>query len=153
MKTGFANMPGGSAGAAATLGGFGLAVSAHSAHRQEAIKYLLFLIRAKIQSGEKSQPSGNQPRVYDGPLALGPYSQFDERGSTLVSRPAIETGRDYRKVSAAYAAAVHSVLTGQKSAPEAAAELEAQLINMTGFHVGGPKQGTSSGAPLRNGSE
>jgi trehalose/maltose transport system substrate-binding protein len=155
VKTGFANMPGGSAGAAATLGGFGLAVSAHSIHRQEAIKYLLFLIRAQIQSGETSQPSGSQPRVYDGPSATGSYSQFEpakQGGSTLVSRPAIETGRDYRKVSAAYAAAVHSVLAGQKSAPGAAAELEAQLIKMTGFHVGRPKQGTS-GAPLRNGPE
>jgi hypothetical protein len=81
---------------------------------------------------------------------MGPYSQFEQAkqgGSTLVSRPAIETGRDYRKVSAAYAAAVHSVLTGQKSAPDAAAELEAQLIKMTGFHVGRPKQGP----PPRNG--
>ena len=86
---------------------------------------------------------------------MGPYIQFEQakqRGITLVSRPAIETGRDYRKVSAAYAAAVHSVLTGQKSAPDAAAELEAQLIKMTGFHVGRPKQGTN-GAPLRNGPE
>jgi trehalose/maltose transport system substrate-binding protein len=152
VKTGFANMPGGSAGAAATLGGFGLAVSAHSVHRQEAIQYLLFLIRSKIQLGETSQPSGNEPTVYTGPSGMGLYSQFEQakpRGSTLVSRPAIETGRDYRQVSAAYAAAVHSVLTGQKSAPDAAAELEAQLIKMTGFHGGTPKQGTS-GAPLRN---
>jgi len=155
VKTGFANMPGGSAGAATSLGGFGLAVSAHSVHREEAIKYLLFLIRARIQSGETSQLSGNEPRVYNGPSAMGPYSQFEQAkqgGSTLVSRPAIETGRDYRKVSAAYAAAVHSVLSGQKSASDAAAELEAQLIKMTGFHVGRPKQGTIE-APLRNGPE
>ena len=155
VETGFANLPGGSAGSAATLGGFGLAVSAHSVHRQEAIKYLLFLIRAQIQSRETSQPSGNQPTVYNGPSATGPYNQFKQAkqgGSTLVSRPAIETGRDYRKVSGAYAAAVHSVLTGRKTAPDAAAELEAQLIKMTGFHVGKPKQ-APSGALLRNGPE
>jgi hypothetical protein len=44
------------------------------------------------------------------------------------------------------------VLTGRKTAPEAAAELEAQLIKMTGFHVGKPKQ-APSGALLRNGPE
>jgi hypothetical protein len=69
-------------------------------------------------------------------------------GSTLVSRPAIETGRDYRNVSAAYAAAVHSVLTGQKSAREAAAELEAQLIK-TGFQARRLDEG-SNGTLLRN---
>jgi len=34
---------------------------------------------------------------------------------------------------------VHSVLTGQKEAPEAAAELEKQLIEITGFSAGPPK--------------
>jgi hypothetical protein len=36
-------------------------------------------------------------------------------------------------VSRAYIDAVHSVLTGQKQAPAAAAELEQQLIEITGF--------------------
>lgn len=144
VETGFTNLPAGSAGAVATLGGFGLAVSAHSAHRQEAIQYLLFLVRAQIQSGETSQPAGNQPKVSSGPSALDPYSQLQQSmqgGSTLVNRPAIETGRDYREIGRAYAAAVHSVLTGEKSARDAAAELEAQLIKMTGFHAHRPKQG------------
>jgi trehalose/maltose transport system substrate-binding protein len=142
VKTGFANLPGGSAHSAATLGGFGLAVSAHSVHRQEAVRYLLFLLRAQLQEGETGQPSLNQPKVVnDGSSALDPYGQFGQimaGGSVLVNRPAIETGRDYRKISRAYASAVHSVLTGQKSALDAAAELEAELIKMTGFRARRP---------------
>ena len=42
------------------------------------------------------------------------------------------------QVSAAYAAAVLSVLTGQ-GASEAAAEFEKQLIPITGFRIGPPK--------------
>ncbi len=36
-------------------------------------------------------------------------------------------------------AAVHSVLTGQSGAPQAAAQLERQLIQLTGFRAGPPK--------------
>jgi trehalose/maltose transport system substrate-binding protein len=151
VETGFASLPAGSAGAASTLGGWGLAVSANSIHRPEAVKYVLFLVRAQMQPPDTSRLSGNQPKVYNGPSAsipLGPFDQVTQGGSTLVSRPAIETGRDYRNVSAAYAAAVHSVLTGQKSAREAAAELEAQLIK-TGFQARRLDEG-SNGTLLRN---
>jgi trehalose/maltose transport system substrate-binding protein len=50
-----------------------------------------------------------------------------------VSRPSAVVGRNYEEVSRAYAGAVHSVLTGKKSAPAAAAELEAELGHITGF--------------------
>jgi trehalose/maltose transport system substrate-binding protein len=153
VQTGFSKMPGGPAGAAATVGGFGIAVSVHSAHREEAIKYLLYLARAQIKLGE-TQPRGrSQPQVRHGPAALDSYGQFEEAGqggSILVNRPAIETGRNYRKVSEAYAAAVHSVLTGQKIAQDAATQLEAQLINLTGFKAGGPRK-AGAGAPPRKG--
>ena len=38
----------------------------------------------------------------------------------------------------AYIQAVHSVLTGEKSAPEAAAALENELVRITGFKKGPP---------------
>jgi hypothetical protein len=50
------------------------------------------------------------------------------------------TGSAYKQVSKAYIDAVHSVLTGQKKARDAAAELEAQLIEITGFSAGPPKK-------------
>jgi len=34
---------------------------------------------------------------------------------------------------------VHSVLTGERRAPEAAADLEKQLIKITGFNTGPPR--------------
>jgi len=42
-------------------------------------------------------------------------------------------------VTKAYNQAVHSVLTGESSAPMAAAALEKQLVVITGFKTGPPK--------------
>jgi len=64
-----------------------------------------------------------------------------ERQIDFIRRPSVEAGSRYKQVSAAYAAAVHSVLTGEKTAPAAAAELEKQLIQITGFRPGPPKPG------------
>lgn len=139
VKTGFASIPGGSGGPAATLGGYGMAVSRHSAHRQEAIQFVRFLVREQIQSSRKSTATGGQAEINKAPSPPHPFEQMIQRGSALVNRPSNETGREYRKVSEAYAAAVHSVLTGQKGGPAAAAELEKQLVQMTGFRTGPPK--------------
>ena len=50
-----------------------------------------------------------------------------------VSRPSNITGQGYQKVTDAYIQAVHSVLTGEKSGPQAAAALENELVRITGF--------------------
>jgi hypothetical protein len=42
-------------------------------------------------------------------------------------------------VTRAYISAVHSVLTGEKGAPEVAAALEKELVAITGFRTGPPK--------------
>ena len=59
--------------------------------------------------------------------------------ATIVARPSVATGSSYKQVSKAYIDAVHSVLTGERGAPEAAADLEKQLIDITGFNAGLPK--------------
>jgi trehalose/maltose transport system substrate-binding protein len=141
VTSGFAAIPGGPAGSGATLGGYGLAVSGHTIHRQEAVKYVGFLTRAQIQSFENGTPFVNQ---IGGPSAGGAFNQFQEsiqHGSPVVDRPSVETGALYKQVSAAYVGAVHSVLTGEKDAKEAAGELEKQLIQITGFRTGAPKTG------------
>jgi trehalose/maltose transport system substrate-binding protein len=141
VKTGFTFVPGGAAGSAGTLGGAGLAVSRHSAHPQEALQLVRFLIHAQIESiGRLRNASGSEPEFYTGPPA-SEHSEQSIHGGNVVHRPAIETGSHYVEVSAAYVGAVHSVLTGQKAAPEAAAELEKQLIQITGFRTGPPKAG------------
>jgi trehalose/maltose transport system substrate-binding protein len=61
--------------------------------------------------------------------------------ASIVHRPSIETGSQYTQVSAAYARTVHAVLARQKEAPEAAAELEKQLMQITGFRAGLPRKG------------
>jgi hypothetical protein len=60
--------------------------------------------------------------------------------AVIVARPSIETGVAYKSVSKAYSDAVHSVLMGEQSAPEAAAKLEKQLMAITGFRPGPPRE-------------
>jgi trehalose/maltose transport system substrate-binding protein len=117
------------------LGGTGLAVSRHSVHPQEAVKLVRFLFRTQIETIEKRRSdSRTQPAFYE-----SDRSETSTQGLRVVHRPSIETGSRYNQVSAAYAAAVHSVLTGQQAAPDAAGELEKQLIRITGFRPGPPK--------------
>lgn len=139
-EVGYANMPGGSAGWAGTLGGSGLAVSQHSVHRQEAIELVRFLIRAEIQTS-KHEDSAGQFKTGDAPPGSSPQNRstrMKERGG-VVSRPSAVAGDKYEQVARAYIDTVHSVLTGQKGATQAAAELEKELVKITGFAAGQPK--------------
>jgi trehalose/maltose transport system substrate-binding protein len=56
----------------------------------------------------------------------------------MVSRPSNVASNKYQEVSDAYIQAVHSVLTGEKSAADAAAVLENELVRITGFKKGPP---------------
>jgi len=143
-KTGYTSMPGGPGGRAGTLGGSGLAVFRNTIHPKEAVELVRFLIHAQTDPSEKSTPDNlpAQPEVYDLASVLGPQSNSEKSSqhkSGLVSRPSNVTGSAYEKVARAYFTAVHAVLTGQTGAPEAAAELEKQLIAITGFTTGPPK--------------
>jgi trehalose/maltose transport system substrate-binding protein len=115
--TGYTTIPGGLTGGAGTLGGSGLAVSQHSSHRREALEFVRFLIRAQIYSNQVEESADR---------------------AKLVIRPASETGSQYEQVARAYIDTVHSVLTGEKPAPEAAAALEKELVRITGFPIGPP---------------
>jgi hypothetical protein len=61
----------------------------------------------------------------------------------IILRPSHATGKNYNEVSEAYSRAVHSVLTHQRSAPEAAAALEKELVRITGLKAGPPLNGTT----------
>jgi trehalose/maltose transport system substrate-binding protein len=146
VETGFSRMPGGIGGSVGTLGGTGTAVSRHSAHRREAIELLRFQLRAQIEANENeggsSDPGSTAKAEFSDPPAIL-KSSVSPTGSnqraTIVARPSIAAGSAYKQVTSAYFDAVHSVLTGQRSAPEIAAELEKQLIKITGFRTGPPK--------------
>ena len=147
---GVTSLPGGSAGQADTLGGSGLAVSQTSAHPQEAIELIRFLLRrdALFKRASANSEVPKEQELYDLPEILEPYPQLaasrQQRGS-VVARPSIVSGEKYEDVSRAYIRALHSVLTGEKTPSMAAAALEKELIQITGFRPGSPSNRAWSG--------
>jgi trehalose/maltose transport system substrate-binding protein len=139
-KTGYTGIPGGPLGRPGTLGGSGLAVSEHSSHRKEAIELIRFLIRAQIHSNQVEESAVvNQSELQSVPSVSSASRNPQEPVRTrLVIRPSIETGSQYEQIARAYINAVHSVLTGEKLAPETAAALEKKLAGITGFKTGPP---------------
>jgi len=141
-------LPGGKAGRLGTLGGWGLAVSRFSAHPHEALELVRYLTRSDVQvkrARALSQPP-TLPELYNLPEVREANPRFELLGQafrTAVSRPSNVAGKKYQDVTEAYIQAVHSVLTGEKSAPEAAASLENELVRITGFKKGLP-QGKSA---------
>lgn len=139
-----AMLPGGKSGRVGTLGGWGLAVSRFSAHSHEALELVRYLTRRDVQVNRfrvLSQPP-TLSELYNSPEVLESNSRFDVLSQAfrigMVSRPSNVSGKKYQDVTDAYIQAVHSVLTGEKSAPEAAAALEDELVQTTGFKKGPP---------------
>jgi trehalose/maltose transport system substrate-binding protein len=144
-KFDIAPLPGGKTGRVGTLGGAGLAVSRLSAHPREAIELVRYLSRRDVQTKRTHVLSvpPTLPELYDAPEVLGPNPGFallrQAFRTGMVSRPSNVTGNKYPEVSEAYAQAVHSVLTGEKRAAEAAAALENELVRITAFKKGPPQ--------------
>jgi len=132
-------LPQGQAGRAGTLGGASLSVSRHSRHPKEAVALVRYLCRRDVQRARSlvtSQPP-TIPELYEDPEALKANPHFAQLKQLvregLVARPSTVTGKKYPEVSEAYFNAVHSVLTREKSAAKAAADLEGQLVQITGM--------------------
>jgi trehalose/maltose transport system substrate-binding protein len=139
-KTGYTGIPGGPSGWAGTLGGSGLGVSQHSSHRKEAIELIRFLIRAQIHSNQAEESAlVNQSKLQSVPSFSNASRNPEETVRTrLVIRPSAETRSQYEQIARAYIDTVHSVLTGEKPAPQAAVALEKKLVRITGFQTGTP---------------
>jgi len=137
-------LPGGKAGGMGTLGGTGAAVSRFSAHPSEAIRLVRYLSSPEVQLKRFQLISDipTRPELFDRPEVLDVNPHFallkEALRSGVVSRPANVAGTKYEDVSNAYMQAVHSVLTGEKAAPQAAADLERELARITGFKTGPP---------------
>jgi len=131
-----APLPRGSAGGAATLGGAGYGVSAHSLHPREAARLVAFLCGRDQQARRLRSPSeaATISALYEEPgvLTNNPHwlrtLEIFRKGITL--RPSRQAGKMYPEVSRAYAEAVRAVLTRKKSAAQAASELQDQLQQM-----------------------
>jgi trehalose/maltose transport system substrate-binding protein len=137
-------LPNGQAGRVGTLGGWGLAVSKSSPHPREALELVRYLTRRDVQE-QRSRVLSQPPtlsELYNLPELREPNPRFDILNQAfrtgMVLRPSNVTGKKYQEVTDAYIQAVHSVLTGQKSASEAAAALENELVHTTGFKKGPP---------------
>lgn len=135
---GVTSLPGGRAGRVDTLGGNGLAVSRTSAHPREALELIRFLLQrdAALKRERESPEPPRQQELYDLPEILEPYPRLAasrQHPGRVVARPSIISGEKYEDVSRAYIRALHSVLTGEESPSVAAAALEKQLIQITGF--------------------
>jgi trehalose/maltose transport system substrate-binding protein len=145
-KTGYASLPAGPGGAVGTLGGIGLGVSRFSAHPEEALKLIRFLIKRQAQGrAEWQQESGEgRPPLLDLPIIVDPFAQAGQNDAgreRVIARPSNVAGETYEQVTKAYSAAVHAVLVGEKTAPVSAAELEKELVAITGFKTGPPESG------------
>ena len=142
-KTGYTGIPGGPLGFTGTLGGSGLAVSRHSSHRKEAIELIRFLIRAQIHANQVEESAAVNPSELPSPSSLSNASRNPEDAvrTRFLIRPSSESGSQYEQIARAYIDAVHSVLTGEKPAPQAAAVLEEKLVRITGFKTGPPLKG------------
>jgi trehalose/maltose transport system substrate-binding protein len=154
-KTGFTSVPGGSMPGVGTLGGFGLGVARTSKHPSEAVALVRFLLHkeAELEQSRAAAPLPVTTQFYRLPTILKAYSRSmpagQPRGSGVVARPSSLTGENYEKVSRAYADAVHSVLTGKMKAPAAAAALENELVQITGFAKGQPEPAETGNPRLK----
>ena len=116
-KIGISSVPDGKAAQVSALGGFGLGVSRSAAHPAEALWPTIL-------------------KTHSGSADIGQH----QLGSGVVSRPTTVSGQKYEDVSHAYIGAVHSVLMGKTSAPQAAAGLEKELVGITSFKTGPPSR-------------
>ena len=139
-------LPGGRAGRTGTLGGASLSVFRNTRHPEQAATLVRFLCRRDVELARLMATS--QPPVmaelYDSPDAVkarphivGLKELFTKSG---VVRPSTVAGAKYPQVSETYFQAVHSVLTKQKKANQAAADLEKELVHITGFPARGLAQ-------------
>lgn len=130
---GMAPLPGGRAGMAATLGGAGYGVSAHSLHPREAAMLVLFLCGRNQQVTRlgKTSEAPTISELYKDPevLANNPHwariLEIFRDGIAL--RPSRAAGKRYPEISRAYWEAVHEVITRQKPAAQAADELQDEV--------------------------
>ena len=136
--TGVTVLPAGAARHAALLGGWPPAVRAASADPDAAIKLIRDIISPAAQRARALARNPQPPALralYDDPDVYGRMPHFREllalaENGGMAIRPAKAAGRRYPQVSAAYVAAVASVLYEGVDAAAALAELQEILVRL-----------------------
>jgi trehalose/maltose transport system substrate-binding protein len=155
---GIASLPGGRARVATTVGGRGYAISRHSLHPREASLLVRFLCRRDTQRNRclNIGKAPSIPELYNDPKILAD-SYFSTILKTYrqdkVSRPSTETGKKYPALSRAYFMAVHEVLSRKRPVAAALADLQNELMQITGMKAPAPgsrngRQGRSAIFPV-----
>jgi trehalose/maltose transport system substrate-binding protein len=136
-----APLPSGARTRAWTFGGMALGVSKYSRHPREAAEAIRFLVSADIER-RRTRSVGQVPTrsalLEDQDLLAGTafHGEFGKQWREgLFERPSILAGKNYDLVSRAYAKAVHSILKRQVPAAQAMAELQGELVRLTGFRA------------------
>jgi trehalose/maltose transport system substrate-binding protein len=110
-----------------------------SQHPDLAAKFVALMTSPEVQ--KQQALAGDLPTIealYRDPdlLAARPYmADMLPVVQSAVPRPSTVTGEQYAEVSAAYYNHVHTILTGEVTAAEGVANLEAELIDITGFET------------------
>ena len=145
---GVTSVPAGTSARVATLGGYALGISRFSEHRPEAVKFVQFLLRkhAEFVASHREKP-GRKVEYFEVPPLMREiypwwYRAGESGGSEIVSRPSAVAGANYEAVSKAYTRALHSVLTGESTAPAAAAALENELARIMSSDNAQPARGS-----------
>lgn len=133
-------LPGAEPGmSAATLGGWGLAVSQYSDNPDAAVAFVKWVTDIDQQVWFTLQRSELpvQPAVFEAP-ELAEELPFLEKFSDVLNfatpRPTTASGDQYATVSELYYTAVHDVLAGNKDAATAMSDLELALADL-GFEL------------------
>jgi len=127
-----APLPAGEAGSAATLGGWGLAISRYSANEAAAKRFVTFLSTREAQK-DRALAGGylaTRLALYDDVEineAVPYFATMREVFSSAAIRPARQAGPYYNEVSAVYYRAVHAILNGDREAEPALRQAEDRL--------------------------
>jgi trehalose/maltose transport system substrate-binding protein len=136
---GVAVLPSGGEGLApsATLGGAALAVSKYSKHPKEAEELVKFLVNAESER-ERAIVTSRPPTLtalYSDP-EIGAKQPFIPLWKPVLDgatpRPSAATKRKYNEVSADFWTAVHDTLSGDGTAEQNLAKLQAKLTKLKG---------------------
>ena len=138
-KFGICPLPKGQAGMVGTLGRGWFSGFRYSLYPREAAMLVRFLCGRNEQLRRSENPAepSTIPELYGNPTALAANRYFptvlEVYRKGLAVRPSILTGKMYPDISHAYFETVHAVLTHRKTAETAAADLQRELTQITGF--------------------